>query len=369
MKKLLIVLLLFTSSLCFGQKKFSDFDNTTDISTGSLFIISYKSGSTFATQKMTWDSLKNILGDSIVIVPAGNNTEIQYNNNGVFGSSSSLNFASGTLNLGTTVSTSRHFNIENSALSTTSSYTGLYNFHKKASGGGTPNFIGLNSRMTFETIFQMDDLTGGIIESDVNSSGAVADVIGLKVGMGIKSTANVSGNAYGLYITRVGDNNYYNRVSGNSYGVYIEDENWDYELYTDGNVYIGGTISGQTKKSTVQYMFDTPSSMSPDTIWGYINFTGGTVTIDSIASNSLTDDQDVKLVAKPWDGSSTSRDVIDDMTISTDGTDGVTFYNMETTISDAALENGKQIGFVKPSITSSNVVIVVFISFTKTVIE
>jgi hypothetical protein len=125
---------------------------------------------------------------------------------------------------------------------------------------------------------------------------------------------------------------------------------------------VDGKITGQTVEAVLFFTSDTPSGISPDTLWCWTNRLGTTVTVDSIKASASTDDQDFSIVMRPYGGGAGT--LIDALTISVDGVD--TYTTTETTISNSSITANQEVGFVKPSVTSNQVKAEIFIRFTKT---
>lgn len=108
------------------------------------------------------------------------------------------------------------------------------------------------------------------------------------------------------------------------------------------------------------------STVTPDTIWSWKNTLGGTVVIDSIEVLSTTDNQDLDIVECDELGGNVQ--LVESITVTTDPAAGKHFYNIViTSIDHAAFENKHRIGFVKPTITSSEILPTIYFHYNKVV--
>lgn len=110
------------------------------------------------------------------------------------------------------------------------------------------------------------------------------------------------------------------------------------------------SFNGFTVYAEITLIVQNLSMMSSDTLWFADNFKTVTITIDSIKATSDLDNQDVTLCYRDWNTNS-ARETLDSFTITTDGTDG--YYHSETTLTDGSWESGESLGFVNPSISST----------------
>jgi len=146
-----------------------------------------------------------------------------------------------------------------------------------------------------------------------------------------------------------------------------EDSLYTSKLKVDGTATIddlngnGGQIYGEIEYDAITFGLDTPSSMSPDTLWFFKNHHAADMTIDSIHVSASTDDQDLSIVSRNWGGGGAT--LVDAITASIDGTNN--YYSTETTISDGTISANQDLGIVKPSAGSTSVEGVIYYHYTK----
>lgn len=109
------------------------------------------------------------------------------------------------------------------------------------------------------------------------------------------------------------------------------------------------SLSGS--KNPIQFVVDSSSALTSDTLWVWQNVFGSTVTIDSIHVDSSQDDFQISIVKCSYTGKNGT--LVDTITASNNGTNH--FYQTETTISSGSITNGSWIGFKRPSSTGKRV--------------
>lgn len=111
------------------------------------------------------------------------------------------------------------------------------------------------------------------------------------------------------------------------------------------------------------FMFavDSASGLTSDTTWFAQNTYGAALTIDSIRVVSSTDDHVATFYERGWAGGGTST--IDVVTASTNGT--ACFYSTETSITDGSIAVNSQLGMLKPTITSKNILVIIYFKYTR----
>jgi hypothetical protein len=135
-----------------------------------------------------------------------------------------------------------------------------------------------------------------------------------------------------------------------------------FKVGNNGDVTIGGgQISGQVEYDCLTMGFDSPSTMSSDSLFPTCNKYPYTITVDSIRGISNVDDQDLSLYYKKQTGGGTT--LIDALVCATNQTNQYTV--LETTISQASIPANALIGIKKPSVAGVDVKVFIYYHYTR----
>jgi hypothetical protein len=103
----------------------------------------------------------------------------------------------------------------------------------------------------------------------------------------------------------------------------------------------------------IQFSIDSAVVMAAETTWVWQNWTGVTLSIDSIHVAASTDNYAINIVKCNYNGGGGT--LVDAVTASTNGTN--LYFITETTITSATITNGQRVGFRRPSSTGDRVYI------------